>query len=104
MDFLLYFYQIISNLFFVYIMKPLLKWYVGKRQGKSDLTKMLLDGNKSLGKVLKIENELRKSRKNAIRDISQLRLMHYEDIGVYVDFIMEQEGETWVEKWYIDGN
>ena len=93
MDFLLYFYEIVSKFFFAHFLRPILKWYVKKRQGMSNLTRLLLDRNMALIKILKIENQMGKSSKNGIREICQLRLLQTEDISVYVDFILDQEGE-----------
>ena len=52
----------------------------------------MLDGNRTLSKVMKIENSLRNSTKNAIREIAKLTIIDLDDIHVYVEFILEQEG------------
>ena len=43
---------------------------------------------------MKIENSLRKSKKNAIKEISMLKIINPEDIHVFVEFILEQEGKS----------
>ena len=42
---------------------------------------------------MKIENSLRKSKKNAIKEIAWLKIINQDDIPVYVEFILEQEGK-----------
>ena len=48
MDFLVYLYRLIAKFVFDRVAKPVLKWYVRKRTGKTDMSKLMLDGNKAL--------------------------------------------------------